>query len=233
MDTLTEKIIGAEVLLRWNHPKRCLVSPLDFIPIAEENGMIIEIGEWVFKQACKHLHKCLAFGRKSVPLAINLSAVQFSSEGLINMIVSTLKQEELPSQLIELEITESAIMENADKAIHIIDELTKLGIRISIDDFGTGYSSLAYLKKFTVDKLKIDREFIKDLPHNKNDVVLTSTMIMLENNLELDVLAEGVETKEQVDFLIQQGCHIVQCYYYSKPLPEDEFIAYVSSRSNC
>lgn len=231
IDTIAERIIGAEVLLRWNHPKKGLVSPLDFIPIAEENGMIIEIGEWVFKQACKHLHKCYSLTQQPIPIAINLSAIQFSYAGLINMIESTLKLEKLPSQLIELEITESAIMENADKAIEIIDELAKLGIRISIDDFGTGYSSLAYLKKFAVDKLKIDREFIKDLPYDKDDVLLTSTMIMLANNLELDVLAEGVETKEQVDFLIQQGCTIVQGYYYSKPLPENEFIAYASSMS--
>ncbi len=232
LETAAEKIIGAEVLLRWNHPKKGLISPLDFIPVAEENGMIIEIGEWVFKQACKHLRKRLAVGKQPVPIAINLSAVQFSNKGLIDMVESTLKQEKLPSQLIELEITESAIMENADKAIEITDELTKLGIRIAIDDFGTGYSSLAYLKKFTVDKLKIDREFIKHLPHDKEDVALTSTMIMLAKNLELDVLAEGVETKEQVDFLFQKGCSIVQGYYYSKPLPEDEFISYVASMSD-
>ncbi|RKZ95666.1 MAG: signal transduction protein [Gammaproteobacteria bacterium] len=231
METVAETIIGAEVLIRWNHPQKGLISPMDFIPVAEENGMILEIGEWVFKQACRHLHKCISLGKKALPIAINLSAVQFSDEGLIDMIKSSLKQEKLPAQLIELEITESAIMENADRAIEIIDDLTRLGIRISIDDFGTGYSSLAYLKKFTVDKLKIDREFIKDLPHDKEDAVLTSTMIMLANNLELDVLAEGVETKEQIDFLLQKGCTIVQGYYYSKPLPQDEFISYVASHS--
>lgn len=232
IETIAEKIIGAEVLIRWNHPKKGLIYPMDFIPIAEENGMIIEIGAWVFKKACKHIQKGLTFGKQVIPIAVNLSAIQFSNEGLIDMIKSTIKQVKIPSDLIELEITESAIMENADKAIEILDELTKLGIRISIDDFGTGYSSLAYLKKFNVDKLKIDREFIKDLPYDKEDVVLTSTMIMLANKLELDVLAEGVETKEQIDFLAQQGCSIVQGYYYSKPLPEDEFIAYLLSKSN-
>ncbi len=231
IETIKNKIVGAEALIRWNHPQKGLVSPIEFIPIAEENGMIIEIGEWVFKQSCKHLHKCLDISKEPIPIAINLSAVQFSSKGLIDMINSTLEQEKLPSHLIELEITESAIMENADKAIEIINDITKLGIKISIDDFGTGYSSLAYLKKFAVNKLKIDREFIKDLPHDKEDSVLTSTMIMLANNLELNVIAEGVETKEQVDFLIQHGCSLVQGYYYSKPLPEDKFIAYVSSFS--
>jgi len=228
IETHEEKIIGAEALIRWNHPQKGLVSPLDFIPIAEENGMIIKIGEWVFKQACHHIKKCLLHRERVVPVAINLSAVQFNNEGLIEMIETTLEKEKIPSKYIELEITESAIMKNADQAIEIINELTKRDIRISIDDFGTGYSSLAYLKKFTVDKLKIDREFIKDLPHDKEDVALTSTMIMMAKNLGLDVLAEGVETKDQVNFLIQQGCNIVQGYYYSKPLPEHEFIAYVS-----
>ena len=229
IETTAEKIIGAEVLIRWNHPSRGIVSPVEFIPVAEQNGMIIEIGEWVFKQACKHLHKCLTHCKQAVPIAINLSAVQFSDDGLINMIQSTLQQEKISNQLIELEITESAIMENADKAIDIINGLTQLGIRISIDDFGTGYSSLAYLKKFSVNKLKIDREFIKHLPHDKEDAVLTTTMIMLAHNLGLDVLAEGAETKEQVDFLMQHGCTLVQGYYYSKPLPEDEYISYVAS----
>ncbi|MCU7835868.1 MAG: EAL domain-containing protein [gamma proteobacterium symbiont of Taylorina sp.] len=232
INILTEEIIGAEVLIRWNDPKKGLISPLDFIPIAEENGMIIEIGEWVFKQTCRYLHNCIAQGKHPVPIAINLSAVQFSDEGLIDMIESVLEQENLSTQWIELEITESAIMENADKAIGILDKLSTLGIRISIDDFGTGYSSLAYLKKFTVDKLKIDREFIKNLPDDKEDVVLTSTMIILAKNLGLDVLAEGVETKEQVYFLKQHGCNLIQGYYYSKPLPEAEFKEYVDAFSD-
>ncbi|MCU7940711.1 MAG: EAL domain-containing protein, partial [gamma proteobacterium symbiont of Bathyaustriella thionipta] len=231
IDTLTDKIVGAEALIRWNDPQKGIISPLDFIPVAEENRMIIAIGEWVFNQSCKHLHECLAHGKQPVPVAINLSAVQFSDEGLIDMIKSVLEREKISSQWIELEITESAIMENADKAVKILEKLTGLGIRISIDDFGTGYSSMAYLKKFTVNKLKIDREFIKDLPLDKDDVALTSAMIMLAKNLELDVLAEGVETKEQVDFLIQQGCNLVQGYYYSKPLPEAEFMSYVMSKS--
>ncbi|MFK5893035.1 MAG: EAL domain-containing protein, partial [Pseudomonadota bacterium] len=199
--------------------------------VAEDNGMILEIGELVFKMACKHLHNCIKHGKDPVRVAINLSAVQFRDEGLIDMIESVLKHENLSTEWIELEITESAIMENADKAIKILDQLTALGIHISIDDFGTGYSSLAYLKKFTVNKLKIDREFIKDLPGDKDDVVLTTTMITLAKNLGLDVLAEGVETKQQVDFLIHHGCELVQGYYYAKPLPEAEFMTYILSRS--
>ncbi|MFK5892336.1 MAG: EAL domain-containing protein [Pseudomonadota bacterium] len=229
IDIMTEEIVGSEALIRWNDPYKGLISPLDFIPIAEENGMILEIGTWVFKQACKHLRHCIDLGHKPIRVAINLSAVQFKDDGLIEMIKMAIKQENLSTEWIELEITESAIMENADNAIIILKQLSTLGIRISIDDFGTGYSSLAYLKKFPIDKLKIDREFIKDLPNNNDDVVLTTTMIKLSNSLGIEVLAEGAETKEQIEFLRKQGCHYVQGYYYSKPLTEDDFIAYIAS----
>ena len=231
IDINSEKVIGAEALIRWNDPHRGLVSPLDFIPIAEENGMILEIGAWVFKQACQHLRRCLDSKNTVGRVAINLSAIQFRDEGLVDMIESVLKQEKIPSNLIELEITESAIMENADEAIKILERISALDICISIDDFGTGYSSLAYLKKFPVDKLKIDREFIKNLPENNDDIVLTTTMIKLANSLGIDVLAEGTETKQQIDFLKNHGCQYVQGYYYAKPMPEDEFFAYILSMS--
>jgi len=231
IDISSEKIIGAEALIRWNDPQKGLISPLDFIPIAEENGMILEIGNWVFKQTCRYLRRCIDSEKTVDRIAINLSAVQFKDEGLVDMIESVLKQENIPSNRIELEITESAIMENADEAIKILERLSALDIKISIDDFGTGYSSLAYLKKFPVDKLKIDREFIKNLPDNNDDIVLTTTMIKLANSLGIDVLAEGAETKEQVEFLEKKGCQYVQGYYYSKPLPEDEFYKYLLSTS--
>jgi len=229
INSRNNEIIGAEALIRWNNPERGLISPFEFIPIAEQNGLIIDIGIWVFKEVCSHINKCLAQGKSPIPIAINLSAVQFNDEGLVDMIESILKEEQLPTKWIEFEITESAIMDNADKAIKILEKLSFLGIRISIDDFGTGYSSLAYLKKFPVDKLKIDCEFIKELPNNKDDIILTTTMIMLANSLGLDVLAEGAETKEQVEFLSQHGCHLIQGYFFSKPLPAEEFIAYASS----
>jgi len=231
IDIINNTVIGAEALIRWNDPQNGQVSPMEFIPIAEKNGMIIEIGIWVFKQVCKHLRNCIDTGKTPVQIAINLSAVQFNDKNLVTTIEQILKQENLSSMWIELEITESAIMENADEAVKILQKLSDLGIRISIDDFGTGYSSLAYLKRFPIDKLKIDREFISGLPDNKNDAILTTTIINLSSGLEIDVLAEGVETKEQVDFLHQQGCQYIQGYYYSKPLTEDDFAAYIVSMS--
>ncbi|MDH3354782.1 MAG: EAL domain-containing protein, partial [Chromatiales bacterium] len=223
IDIFTKEIIGSEALIRWNDPQKGQISPLDFIPIAEETGMILEIGEWVFREACKQLRQNIDKGRTLASVAINISAVQFKDEGLVNMISSCIKEEGIPTKYIELEITESAIMNNADEAVIILEKLSALGIRISIDDFGTGYSSLAYLKKFPVDKLKIDREFIRDLPHNPDDVILTTTMIRLANSLGIDVLAEGVESAEQIEFLRTQKCQYVQGYFYSKPLPYDEF----------
>ncbi|MFK5892580.1 MAG: EAL domain-containing protein [Pseudomonadota bacterium] len=231
INIINNTVIGSEVLIRWNEPNKGLISPLDFIPIAEETGLILEIGAWVFQQACAQLRSCMDSGKTPVRVAINLSAVQFRDEGLFEMISSTIKQNNIATKWIELEVTESAVMENADEAIMILEKLSALGIRISIDDFGTGYSSLAYLKKFPVDKLKIDREFIRDLPNDDDDVVLTTTMINLANSLGIDVLAEGVETKEQIEFLRKHGCHYIQGYYYSKPLPYDEFMAYITSIS--
>lgn len=231
IDTLTQKVIGSEALIRWNDPEKGLISPMDFIPIAEENGTILNIGKWVFQQVCKQLRYCMDNNLPMIRTAINLSAVQFKDEGMVEVIVSALKKENISTNWIELEITESAIMEHADETVAILERLRAIGIRISIDDFGTGYSSLAYLKKFPFDKLKIDREFIDGLPEDQNDLILTNTIINLAHSLEIDVLAEGVETIEQVDLLNQKGCHFVQGFYYSNPLPADEFINYVTSLS--
>ncbi len=229
MDIATNEIIGSEALIRWNDPNGDQVPSSEFIPFAEENGMILEIGAWVIVEACKHLRRCLDAGRVPVRVAINLSAVQFKDDGLVEMIQSVLKRERLSADLIELEITESAFMENADEAVVILERLSALGIRISIDDFGTGYSSLAYLKKFPVDSLKIDQDFIRGLPDNSDDAVLTTAITKLAISLGIGVLAEGVETRQQVEFLRRQGCRYAQGFYFSRPLPEDEFAAFVSS----
>jgi len=223
IDLSTGMMIGSEALVRWNDPHRGMIAPMDFIPIAEETGLILEIGDIVFRKACKQIRSWLDMGMTPTPVAINLSAIQFKDGKLIEMICSVLKEEELSPKWIELEITESAIMESADDAVMILEQLSSLGIKISIDDFGTGYSSLYYLKKFPVDKLKIDQEFIRGLPDNNNDVILTSAMIKLAHNLGIDVLAEGVETKEQTDFLNQHGCRFVQGYHFSKPVPVKDF----------
>jgi len=232
IDITCDKLIGSEALIRWTHPTRGIISPAEFIPTAEETGMIIEIGAWVFKKACSYLRECIDSGRDPVRVAINLSAKQFSDNGLIKMIKSTLEREKIPVDLIELEITESTLMDNADQTVEILNEISKLGISIAMDDFGTGYSSLAYLKNFPVNKIKIDREFIRGLPDSKDDALLTSAMISLSNNLGVEVLAEGAETEGQVEFLRQHGCKYIQGFYYSKPLPPEEFMNYVDSMQN-
>lgn len=223
IDLSSGLIVGAEALLRWNDPERGRISPDEFIQVAEDTGMILDIGTWVFKTACKQIRSCLNAGKTPVRISVNLSAVQFRDSNLLEMVENILAEENVSPEWIEFEITESAIMEDADEAAIILERLSALGIKISIDDFGTGYSSLYYLKKFIVDKLKIDREFIRGLPDNNNDVILTSAMINLANSLGIIVLAEGVETKEQVDFLYQQGCFCVQGFYFFKPMPEHEF----------
>ncbi len=226
VDIASNKLTGAEALIRWNHPERGLISPLSFIPIAEENGMIIEIGKWVFNQACSLIHRQLDSDIEPVKIAVNLSAVQFKDAGLIEMIEDALNTYHLESKWIELEITESVIMDDAEKTIKILQNLKDLGLTLSIDDFGTGYSSLAYLKRFPISKLKIDREFIKDLTKDKDDDILTISIIQLAKGLGLDVLAEGAETAEQISFLKDNNCQYVQGYFYSKPLPEKDFLDY-------
>ena len=231
VNTMTHEVIGCEALIRWNDPDNGVISPQDFIPVAEENGTILAIGQWIFEEVCQHLRYCNNNNISIVRTAINLSAVQFRDENLVEIIVSALKNAEIPTDWIELEITESAIMENPEETAAILEQLRATGIRISIDDFGTGYSSLAYLKRYPFDKLKIDREFIDGLPDNNNDVILTRTIINLANSLDIDVLAEGVENIEQVNLLDAKGCHIVQGFYYSRPLPADEFIDFIASRN--
>jgi diguanylate cyclase (GGDEF)-like protein/PAS domain S-box-containing protein len=228
IDIINKKVTGAEALIRWNDPHNGLISPIDFIPVAEETGMIIEIGAWVCDQICQFIRRCLDRQMQVIPIAMNLSAVQFRDGSLISMIRSTLKKSAIATSLVELEITESAIMENTDQVVKTLKEFRDMGFHISIDDFGTGYSSLAYLKKLPIDKLKIDREFIRNLPENRDDIVLTTTMINLAKNFSLEVLAEGVETEEQINFLHKSGCRYVQGFYHSKPLPEEKFIDFLS-----
>ncbi|MFC1749399.1 putative bifunctional diguanylate cyclase/phosphodiesterase, partial [Pseudomonadota bacterium] len=232
IDSNSGEIVCAEALLRWNDPERGLIPPLDFIPIAEESGIIMEIGDWVLQEACCWLHHQFDKGGRPPRIAINLSAVQFRNDGLVTLINSTLDREQIPPEWIELEITESILMQDAQRTEAILNELSTLGIRIAIDDFGTGYSSLAYLKNFPVDQIKIDRAFIAGLPNNEDDVVLTTTMIMLAKNLGIDILAEGTETLEQIEFLRKNGCRFVQGCYYSKPLPEKEWDIYLAKNQS-
>jgi diguanylate cyclase (GGDEF)-like protein len=222
INTNTGKIVGTEALLRWRHPELGLVSPTEFIPLAEETGLIVPIGEWVLRTACvqNNLWKNEGF---DLHLAVNLSARQFQQLNLADTIIGIIKETEFHPSYLNLEITESSIMKNAESAIEILGELKKAGIKISIDDFGTGYSSLGYLKRLPIDVLKIDKSFIRDATTNPDDTALVMAIIMLAHNLRLTVVAEGVETEEQLDFLRRLGCDEWQGYLYSKPVSPDIF----------
>ncbi|WP_052353819.1 sensor domain-containing protein [Neobacillus jeddahensis] len=222
IDLETNQIIGAEALIRWEHPVKGLISPANFISIAEESGLIIPIGEWVIQTACRQNKDWQLAGFPLIKIAVNISAKQFFQSNLVELIQDVLEKNMLEPKWLELEITESMTMD-IDGALSTMMELKKLGVKMSIDDFGSGYSSLNYLKTFPIDTLKIDQSFIRECTSDPNDETIVKTIIAMAHNLNLQVIAEGVETKEQVDFLRQQMCTMVQGYYYSKPVPAQEF----------
>lgn len=219
IDSRTQLIVGYEALLRWFHPTEGAIAPTKFIPIAEATGLIVELGEWVLHQACNFAVKLERQGRAS-NIAINLSARQFKDASLLPTLKKIIASTQVSAKSLHLELTESMLMGNVEAAIAQLHELKGLGVSISIDDFGTGYSSLSYLKRFPVDILKIDRSFIKDIPDDNNDMAITAAIIAMAQKLKLDVVAEGVETVEQVEFLKNNNCFIVQGYYFSPPIAE-------------
>lgn len=224
------RVIGAEALLRWQHPELGSVSPAEFIPIAEASGQIISIGEWVLRTAVHQLKRWMDSGLAPMIIAVNLSSVQFRQAHLPELVTQILAEEGLPPQFLELELTEGVAMDDPLGAIEVMDNLHERGIRMSIDDFGTGYSSLSYLKKFKVYKLKIDQSFVRDITDDTDDKAIVKTIISLASSLGMQTIAEGVETAEQLEFLRNQGCDEVQGYYFSKPLPAEQFEAYVRNR---
>ena len=216
------RLVGVEALLRWHNPELGQVSPVQFIPVAEETGLIVPIGEWVMRMACAQARKWQTELGVDIPVAVNLSARQFRRNDLLASVQLVLDETGLPSRLLELEITEGLLMVDPIGAIDIIRGLNFLGVKTALDDFGTGYSSLAYLKAFPLNRLKIDRAFVRDLPHNESDCAISNTVITLGLNLNMEVLAEGVETEAQRDFLAQSGCQIFQGYLFGKPMPGDD-----------
>lgn len=221
------KIIGVEALLRWQHPIQGLLSPTKFIPIAEEMGLISQIGEWVLRTACHQAQIWLKQGFR-VQMSVNVSGRQFQQPNLFNIIENVLHETQLPPTLLELELTESILMQegkgkgSVDHCFAVLSQLQNLGIHIAIDDFGTGYSSFSYLKRFPLNTLKIDRSFIKDICHDKDDAAITSAIIAMARGLQLKVVAEGVENSEQVAFLHLRNCEIGQGYLFSRPQPADQ-----------
>jgi len=231
IDALTEKLVGSEALLRWKHPTHGMISPAEFIPIAESSGQIIAIGEWVLRTALNQLKTWIDTGMEPFLMAINLSAVQFRHPKLISLVLNALQESGISSEYLELELTESITMQDPMNAIAIMNELHSHGIRMSIDDFGTGYSSLSYLKKFSVYKLKIDQSFIRDINENLDDRNIVKTIISMAHNLNMITIAEGVETKDQLAFLQENGCDEIQGYYFSRPIPASEFEAFVKQHA--
>lgn len=223
INPMTGEIVGAEVLLRWKHPQRGMVSPMTFIPIAEESGFIVELGTWVLQQACQINHAWQARGMSIVPLAINLSAANFNHPNLLPDIRRTLSELSLSPSFLVIELTEGILMTDAKETIATLTALKEMGIYLSVDDFGTGYSSLSYLKRFPLDELKIDKGFVQDIINDPNDAAITAAIIGLAQNLKLNVVAEGVETTEQADFLLRRGCNTMQGYLFARPMPQLDF----------
>ncbi len=217
------RTVGAEALLRWQHPELGTISPVEFIPIAEASGLIIQIGEWVLRTAAAQMKAWLDKGAPSMVVAVNLSAVQFRHANLVKMVSDILTETGLPANSLELELTEAVAMDDPQAAVAVMDKLYERGIRMSIDDFGTGYSSLSYLKRFKVYKLKIDQSFVHDISTDSEDKAIVSAIINMASSLGMHTIAEGVETAEQLAFLRLHGCDEVQGYYFSKPLTVDDF----------
>jgi EAL domain-containing protein (putative c-di-GMP-specific phosphodiesterase class I) len=224
--TADEQIIGAEALVRWNHPLRKLVPPDAFIPLAEQTGLILKIGEWVLRTALRQLKTWDDAGVHVERIAINISGRQFHHSNLVDIVERLLAETGVAANRVELELTETVVMRDVEATILTLARLKALGVHLSIDDFGTGYSSLAYLKRFPIDTLKIDRSFTRDALNGKADAAIVGTIVSLAHNLEKRVVAEGVETREQIDFLRGLDCDELQGFYFSKPLPAPEFEAF-------
>ena len=214
-------IVGFEALLRWQHPQRGLLSPDVFLPLAEKSGLIIHVGNWVIHEACRQLRSWHLQGHENWSVAVNLSALQFEQNSLVETVVTALEQHHIPPHLLTLEVTETTAMRDPDESVRILTALTDLGVRASIDDFGTGYSSLLYLKRLPASELKIDRAFVNELRENSGDATIVSAIVALAQSLNLKVVAEGVETTEQQTFLTNLGCNSLQGYLLGKPIPPD------------
>ncbi len=227
VDFRTGEIVGSEALLRWRHPERGLVSPAEFVPLAEESGLICPIGQWVLQTACRQNRAWQDMGFANLHVAVNLSERQFLQNTLVLVASQALAKSGLDPRSLELELTEGTIMRNVRDTQFTLNELKAMGIRISVDDFGTGYSSLSYLKKFPIDVIKIDRSFVRDLESDADDGALGAAIIAMTASHTRAVIAEGVETTEQAEILLARGCHLMQGYHFSRPLPADQFTAFL------
>jgi EAL domain-containing protein (putative c-di-GMP-specific phosphodiesterase class I) len=230
VDIRSGQVRSMEALIRWQHPEMGLIGPDKFIPIAEHSGFIIDLGDWVLRSACRQMKIWLAEGNDQVRVAVNLSALQIQSDKLVESVLRILDEVGLDPKYLELEVTETAMIDNVGKIDRVLQKLRSKGIHIAIDDFGTGYSSLSHLKHLVVDKLKIDRSFIKDVTSNQTDAALVGAVIAMARRMKLRVVAEGVETREQFDYLRSLKCDIAQGYYISKAVPAEEAAELLKSK---
>lgn len=226
----TGEILGAEALVRWNHPDWGVLPPNEFIPLAEKSGLIIELGDWVLATVCNQIKHWKNSGIAVVPISINISAKHFLKENLVTSLVKILGETNIEAKWIELEITETSLLENEERVATAIKLLTQMGVAISLDDFGTGYSSITYLKKYKVDFLKIDRSFINGIGIIQDDEAIIKSILYLARELKMKVVAEGVETEQQLKFLIKHHCDVIQGFLYSKPVTAGDFIHLLANR---
>jgi EAL domain-containing protein (putative c-di-GMP-specific phosphodiesterase class I) len=222
VDGRTNKLIGMEALVRWNHPLMGLISPAKFIPLAESTGLIVDIDMFVMKEAMSQFKKWYEMGYKPGVLAMNLTVKMLNSNDFLSKLQDMMDNLGCNCTHIELEVTESQIMNNPEESIRILQKISDMGIELAVDDFGTGYSSLAYLKRLPINKLKIDQSFVRELPYDEEDVAIVRAIIALAKALKLNLIAEGVEESQQRDFFIENGCPNIQGYFYSKPIPPNE-----------
>jgi diguanylate cyclase (GGDEF)-like protein len=229
IELATRRVRAVEALVRWNHPEHGLILPGEFIGVAEESGLILQIGTWALAEACAQNRAWQAFGAPKVPVCVNLSARQFRDHALVTQVRRILAETGLEPQYLELEITETTLMHHSDSTLAILEELNGMGIELAVDDFGIGYSSLSYLKRFPVDKLKIDQSFVRDIPGDPDDAAIAAAIISLGASLKLRSVAEGVETEAQLEFLAGRGCDSVQGHLICPPLPAEEMERIFSS----
>jgi len=227
IDIASGEITGVEALLRWQHPDKGLLLPEKFIHLAEETGLIVPIGLWTLREVCARAKAWKEAGLPRMPIAVNLSASQFNQEELVAQLAEILKSTGIDADILELEITESMVMKDPDQAVKLMHKLRGMGVRLTIDDFGTGYSSLGYLKRFPINSLKVDRSFVRDLPHSRDDIAITRAVIAMAHSLQMNVIAEGVELKEQLDTLRNEGCDEFQGYICRPPLAEEDLLHFI------
>ena len=232
VDLQSGRMIAVEALLRWKSPTLGFVSPAKFIPIAEENGLIVPIGEWVLRHGCTQNQIWQTAGLSPLRMAVNLSARQFEQQNLVELVTEVLEETGLEANYLELEVTESLVMDDVQQSIMILKQLHDRGIALALDDFGTGYSSLNYLKRFPIDTLKIDQSFVRHIASDPDDAAVIRAIIALGSSLRLNITAEGVETQEQLDYLMVHRCDEVQGYYFSRPVPADSLRTLLENDQN-